>query len=213
MGLLIARGWGIVGDRIREDKFVIAGAVLLLNVSQIVGILWGGLLQFLLLGSYAFIVFLIFAYVNQSILKLDEQHGNPEVNLIGKHLYGVNVIDKKIGMLRKFNVLMVVFCVAQITIVGLETLIFYNKVWITQLLLELTDLLMFMVIALIFRLRKENIYYRLEGAGGNTTEKPKPREEKITWASVEQDATESVANPLSVQLVPGMAEEWQPRVS
>lgn len=59
-----------------------------------------------------------------------------------------------------------------------------------------------------FRLRNENVYYKLEGAGG-VTEKTKlvSAEELINWAEIEKTEEAGNTNPNNFTLRPGLAAE------
>lgn len=202
--LLIARGWCIVSDEIGKSIVPITICVVALVSTEAITIIFGGLFQFFVLACYAVIVFMIFTSTNQSLLKLERQRANPVENsdVVGVHMRVRNAIDSKKRMLRSFNVAMVVFFVAQITLAGLQALIFKNSLWITRALFELVDWLMFVVIGITFRLRTNNVYYRMEGAAGGW-DKFKSKK-SITWADVE-DEEEEIEMQERVTLLPGMA--------
>lgn len=66
--------------------------------------------------QYAFLVFFLFTFTNQSIIRLDNLGDDPEANVVGLYLRGVDVIDKKKTLLRFFNIFMIIFCVLQICV-------------------------------------------------------------------------------------------------
>ena len=66
--------------------------------------------------QYAFLVFFLFTFTNQSVIRAEALRDDPEANVVGTHLRGVDVVDQKKRLLQYFNVFMVIFCVVQICV-------------------------------------------------------------------------------------------------
>ena len=214
--LLIARGYCIVEDSIGYDKLVISGVILMIVGTELGGILYGGLLRLLVMGSYAVIVFLIFVYINRSMDKLQQQRNDPSIDEVGTHLHGVNMHDRKRKMLRKFNMAMVAYVVLAVLVVWLQVMFLFDYTWVVQLMYETLELGMFILIGSTFYLRRDNIYFKLEGAGGQLFKKGGPvddseSEPEYQWLhgnvvpSVEEES-ESGSDGEGMRLLgPGMA--------
>ena len=82
---------------------------------EALSLVWGGFVKFLLLVCYGFVVIVIVSSVQDSIKKLQRRTGERST-LLGEHLYGENVTQKRIKMFKRFNVVMICFCVGQIAV-------------------------------------------------------------------------------------------------
>ena len=115
--ILISRGWGICGEQNNfRDLSVTLGILIGFACCSIIGGLFQGLFEFVSIISYAFLAFLIFSFTSRTVQLLETLRDDPEAEIVGEHLREADVIDRKKSILKLFNGIMVLFCLAQVSV-------------------------------------------------------------------------------------------------
>lgn len=129
--MLVGRGWQMFDEPVGNFKYTMIGMrsrclysafpltcsalVAMLVACEALSLVWGGFVKFLLLVCYGFVMIVIVSSVQDSIKKLQRRTGE-RATLLGENLYGQNVTQKRIRMFKRFNVIIIFFCVAQIAV-------------------------------------------------------------------------------------------------
>jgi len=69
------------------------------------------------------------------------------------------MLVKKIRLLFIFRVVMLLYIIVMMTIIIIAIFALYYFTWITDMLAEVIEYIVYVLIAITFRLRKENIYH------------------------------------------------------
>jgi len=156
--LFISCGWGINKEQLDSDKFVIAGVLFALVSTRILGFLVHQLFFLLSFLIYIIIIVLIFRCINNNLRDLYiEMRDNPRP-VLGDPTLRNPVVEKE-KMLKTFKVIILSY-VATVMVIALFQLLFLKDYpWITDMMKELLELMIFITIAWTFKLKDLHMYY------------------------------------------------------
>jgi len=163
--LFIASGWGTVKDGFGTDKYFIGTVAIFLTGTLLAGFLLHGLFLLMSFVLYIVIIVMVFRWVARSLLELEvEIRNNPheyEDPNDPRHQANTNSARSKEVMFRRFKIIMLAYIGVIMIIVLMEILFLMIYEWVSEMLSELLEMLMFVCIGYTFRLRRANIYYML----------------------------------------------------
>jgi hypothetical protein len=114
--LFIASGWGIVCNHLLfTRKIFIIFSLLWIFIFQTTEWVWNVGIRLLELGIF-FIVFKIFIYTMENKNLLELQIGDPDSNVVGVHMYGINVVQSKLSLYRIYPWTLVFYYTAKILV-------------------------------------------------------------------------------------------------
>jgi len=157
--LLTACGWGLNKEKLEADKYLIMGVLCALAITRILGYLVHQLFFLLSFLTYIIIVVTIFRFVNTNLRDLHiELRDNPRP--IDPTARNPTIEQEK--MLKSFKIIMLSY-IALVMMNALFQLLFLRDYqWVTDMMKELLELLVFISVIWTFRLRSLNVYYALE---------------------------------------------------
>jgi len=106
---------------------------------------------------------MIFRYINRNLIDLST--GNVQLSDSEENEASRPVRDttrEKEDMFKSFKVVMLGYIVLMMMILIVQMLFMYNYPWVTYLLSELLEIMLFICIGWTFRLQNVNVYYRLQ---------------------------------------------------
>jgi len=161
--LIIASGWGICRSHLSNDKFAIAGIVVGLIVTQTAGLWLKGFFNLLNFIIYIITIVMIFRYINRNLIDLASGNANLSDSEENEATRPVrDTTREKERMFKSFKVIMLGYIVLMMVILIVQMLFMYNYPWVTYMLTELLEIMLFICIGWTFRLQNVNIYYRLQ---------------------------------------------------
>jgi len=158
--LLTACGWGLNKEKLEADKYMILGVLCSLAITRILGYLVHQLFFLLSFLTYIIIIVTIFRFVNTNLRDLHvELRDNPRP--IDPTTRNPTIEQEK--MLKIFKIIMLSY-IALVMMNALFQLLFLRDYqWVTDMMKELLELLVFISVIWTFRLRSLNVYYTFEG--------------------------------------------------
>jgi len=158
--MIIATGWGTAKDRFGYSKSIIAGVIIGLVASRLLGFLLHGLFFLLTYILYVVILVIIFRFINKNIHELQvEIRNNPRpVDDADQANRSAQIAKDK---MLHFKIVMIGY-VALIMMSALFELLFLRDyAWIAEMIREMIELCMFMAYGYTLRLRALYNYDRL----------------------------------------------------
>jgi len=159
--MLISIGWGFTQRQFDPDKFVIAGVIVGLIVTRILGYMVHNLFFLLSFLIYIVVIVVIFRFINNNLRDLhNELRDNPRPITTDPSL--PNPIAEKEKMMKAFKATMMGYLAAVMMIMLFQLLFLRDYPWITDTLRELSELMIFICIGWTFRLKNPDVYYQLD---------------------------------------------------
>jgi len=157
--LLISCGWGLNKQELQADKFMIVAVLFALITTRVLGFLVHQLFFLLSFLTYIIIIVTIFRFVNTNLTDIHmELRDNPRpIDPTTR-----NPTTEQEKMLQSFKIIMLSY-IALVMINALFQLLFLRDYqWVTDMLKELLELVVFICVIWTFRLKSLNIYYALD---------------------------------------------------
>eukprot|EP01116_Phalansterium_solitarium_P009202 TRINITY_DN23253_c0_g1_i1.p1 TRINITY_DN23253_c0_g1~~TRINITY_DN23253_c0_g1_i1.p1 ORF type:complete len:447 (+),score=159.43 TRINITY_DN23253_c0_g1_i1:129-1469(+) len=160
--LLLSSGWCVTRDDIGTDKFYIAGLMTGLVVTRLITYLINPLIELLAIILNIAILTMIFRWIarNRIELALFIQPADQPNSL--RRLS----VSEKDDLFSYLRTVLFTYIIADLVIIVVQILFLLNLDFISSMLHELLEMLMFICAAYVFKLRPANAYNLLDESGG-----------------------------------------------
>jgi len=153
--LFISLGYGIVILKLGYNWMMWVSLLLALAAAMSFGLASAGLFELIVLVAYIIIMIVIFHNSRVTLFLLQKVRDDPS----NGNLPRVENVNEKIRLLGIFRIVMIMYIAVMISIIVIAIFVFFYYSWITDMLSEVIEFIVFVIIAITFRLRKENIYH------------------------------------------------------